>query len=231
MAKTIGYLMTHDNGFAPNPFHGHLTLATCKPQVRRARVVGEWVAGFASKELVKRSLNGGLQIPHHGLVYLMCVGEVMPLDQYFRDPRFKAKRPSTNRGGQVERCGDNIYFRGKDGLFRQRRNNNHGEDFTAHDTGGKNALIASEFYYFGRKCFVPDGGWERLLGSSLSPARTFACPSEFVERVLDHFAAKRIKGGMSGYPCDWNLGADDMGSTGSPCYLAGSKSRLISARR
>ncbi|WP_198140678.1 Nmad2 family putative nucleotide modification protein [Polaromonas naphthalenivorans] len=29
------YLMTHDSGFAPNPFHGTLTLATCKPGIRR----------------------------------------------------------------------------------------------------------------------------------------------------------------------------------------------------
>ncbi|PKO66664.1 MAG: hypothetical protein CVU22_14855 [Betaproteobacteria bacterium HGW-Betaproteobacteria-16] len=231
MDKAIGYLMTHDSGFAPNPFHGHLTLATCKPKVRSASVVGDWVAGFASKQLVERSLKDGLQIPHLGLVYLMRVGEVMPLDQYFRDPRFKAKRPTTNRGGQVERCGDNIYFRRKDGEFHQRRNNNHGENFTTHDTGGKNALIASEFYYFGRRCFVPDGGWVKLLGSNLSTGRTFACPSGFVERVLDHFAAKRVKAGMSGYPCDWNLDAEDMRSTGSPCYPAGSKSRPISARR
>nr|WP_269667332.1 hypothetical protein [Polaromonas naphthalenivorans] len=27
--------MTHDSGFAPNPFHGTLTLATCKPGIRR----------------------------------------------------------------------------------------------------------------------------------------------------------------------------------------------------
>ena len=46
----MGYKLRHDTGFAPNPFHGFLTLATCKPAIRRCRAKGDWVAGFASKE-------------------------------------------------------------------------------------------------------------------------------------------------------------------------------------
>lgn len=203
MVKAIGYLMTNDTGFAPNPFHGHLTLATCKPSVRRARKVGEWVAGFASKELVKRSLKSGLHIPFTGLVYLMRVCEVMPLDEYFRDPRFEAKRPTSNLGNRAERCGDNIYYRGKDGGYRQLRNDFHGQKAVEHDTGGRNALIASEFYYLGQNCLVPEGGWAKLLGSELSAARTFACPPGFVERVVDYLAGKRIKAGATGEPCAW----------------------------
>ena len=48
MNKAMGYKMTHDTGFAPNPFHGALTLATCKPAVRLTRGRCDWVAGFTS---------------------------------------------------------------------------------------------------------------------------------------------------------------------------------------
>ena len=203
MVKAIGYLMTNDTGFAPNPFHGHLTLATCKPSVRRARKVGEWVAGFASKELVKRSLENGLHIPFTGMVYLMRVGEVITLDEYFRDSRFVSKRPTSNLGNRAERCGDNIYYRGKNGEYRQVRSDFHGQKAVEHDTGGRNALIASEFYYLGRNCLVPEGGWAKLLGYELSAARTFTCPPDFVGKMVDYLAGMRIKAGINGEPCAW----------------------------
>jgi len=49
----VSYKMTHDSGFAPNPFHGYRTLATCKPGIRRSgnRRVGDLVAGFTSGAL------------------------------------------------------------------------------------------------------------------------------------------------------------------------------------
>ena len=33
--RLFAYKMTHDTGFAPNPFWGWMTLATCKSQIRR----------------------------------------------------------------------------------------------------------------------------------------------------------------------------------------------------
>ncbi|MGE3595803.1 MAG: hypothetical protein AB7N70_09645 [Dehalococcoidia bacterium] len=42
----MSYKMTHDTGFAPNPFWGCLTLATCKPGIRQTRGPGDWIAGF-----------------------------------------------------------------------------------------------------------------------------------------------------------------------------------------
>ena len=45
------YKITHDTGFAPNPFHGYLTLATCKLGIRLKAKVGEWICGFDSKKL------------------------------------------------------------------------------------------------------------------------------------------------------------------------------------
>ena len=31
----FSYVIEHDLGFAPNPFHGVCTLACCKPQIRK----------------------------------------------------------------------------------------------------------------------------------------------------------------------------------------------------
>jgi len=42
------YKQTHDTGFAPNPFHGHCPLTTCKAGMRRSKCVGDWIAGFTS---------------------------------------------------------------------------------------------------------------------------------------------------------------------------------------
>ena len=53
----ICYKMTHDKGFAPNPYFDVLTLATCKPAIRRTKKDGDWVAGFVSKALVNNSKN------------------------------------------------------------------------------------------------------------------------------------------------------------------------------
>ena len=35
MSKGYSYIVARDFGFAPNPFNGVLTLATCKPIVRK----------------------------------------------------------------------------------------------------------------------------------------------------------------------------------------------------
>ena len=35
MPKVISYVMTYDTGFAPNPYFKKLTLATCKPVIKR----------------------------------------------------------------------------------------------------------------------------------------------------------------------------------------------------
>lgn len=200
MSITIGYKMTHDSGFAPNPFHGVLTLATCKPKIRASRKVGEWVTGFASAALVNRAARKGVQIPRDGLVYLMQIGEVIPLDAYFEDTRFAIKRPPSESLDPVALCGDNIYYRDHRGEYEQLQNRHHTWADAFHDTAGVNALVSTRFYYFGSDCFVPDGGWVGLTGAPLSTGRTFFCPDGFAERLLRYFDKKRIAEGMHARP-------------------------------
>lgn len=205
MNKVMGYKMTHDTGFAPNPFHGALTLATCKPAVRRTRSKGDWVAGFASKALVQNARDNGMTIPFGGLVYLMQVTEEpLELAAYFSDPRFLKKRPKLDARDLQVRFGDNIYKRDVHGDYQQCRNNSHGVDAMPIDVGGVNALVSSRFWYFGRNCFVPPGGWKVLLGTDLSSGRTFYCPDQFKERVLNLFDEMGVKPGIHGDPCMWD---------------------------
>lgn len=45
------YAITRDFGFAPNPFHGSCTLATCKPGIRKSAKVGDWILGVGGANL------------------------------------------------------------------------------------------------------------------------------------------------------------------------------------
>lgn len=205
MEKAMGYKMTHDIGFAPNPFHGALTLATCKPAVRRTRGTGDWVAGFASKALVQNAREHGVSIPYGGLVYLMQVTEEpLELSAYFDDPRFLMKRPSLNTGDPEVRSGDNIYWRDADGLYQQLPNSSHGQDAKNNDISGRKVLVSTRFWYFGRNCFVPLGSWKVLMGTELSVGRTFYCPDRFVDGMLDHLKKMGMKPGIHGRPSMWD---------------------------
>jgi hypothetical protein len=94
------YIVEHDKGFAPNPFHGVCTLAACKPKIRKYAGAGEYVIGTGSK---KRGMQGRL-------IYLMKIFEVITFDQYWTDRRYLRKRPVMN-GSRAQRYGDNIYHR------------------------------------------------------------------------------------------------------------------------
>ncbi len=149
--RLFSYKMTHDSGFAPNPFHGVLTLATCKPGIRRTKKPGDWVAGFSSKTLRNLARKEEVNIDQDALLWLGRVTEVVPLNRYFHDRRFRLKRP---RGPADP--GDNIYRpltpqpAGPD-EYEQLRNSSHGPREAEHDVGGKNALIFEEFFYLGRQ--------------------------------------------------------------------------------
>src|SRR6266404_5602789 len=98
--KLYSYVVARDYGFAPNPFFGVCTLATCKPEIRRTGRRDDWVVGIGSK---RYGLEGRL-------VYAMEVGEALTFEQYWADPQFRLKRPDLH--GSLKRAfGDNIYHR------------------------------------------------------------------------------------------------------------------------
>ena len=128
MSKYLFYKITHDSGFAPNPFWGYLTLAACTPNHMRANLQkGDWIIGIESKILAserkKANLNPDID---QSLIYIAKVDEVLTLDEYFRDPRFEKKKFRRSRNYK-ERRGDNVYYI-EDGKQKWLRGHDHEPD-------------------------------------------------------------------------------------------------------
>lgn len=141
------YVVRYDSGFAPNPFYGICTLATCKPDIRKHAEIGDWVVGTGSAD--KRIQRGGC------LVYAMRITETLTRMEYWNDPRFLRKRPNL-RGTMKHASGDNIYRWTDDtGGWAQLdsyHSNPDGSPNAAHisrDTGVDRVLISTDYVYFG----------------------------------------------------------------------------------
>ena len=82
------YKLEHDYGFAPNPFHGTLSLATCKGQIRKNKhlQIGDWIIGLGS--VAMGNLNH--------LIFAMQLEEKITFDDYWNDLRFQCKKPNIN---------------------------------------------------------------------------------------------------------------------------------------
>jgi len=148
MLRLFSYKMTHDSGFAPNPFWGELTIATCKPLIRLYKNRGDWIAGFTSGELCGDPVGG------EKLVYLMKVEERVPIADYYSSPRYRNKIPDATHPLRVRQVGDNIYEPSAPGVFEQVANENHSCGDAEHDLSGEFVLTSTEFVYFGRSAIA-----------------------------------------------------------------------------
>ncbi|HDR9087460.1 TPA: hypothetical protein QDB10_003377 [Burkholderia vietnamiensis] len=142
--RLFSYVVARDYGFAPNPFGGVCSLATCEPDIRQTAAVGDWIVGLSS--LADRRPPG--------LVYVMRVDEVLTYDTYWTDQRFHHKKPS--RFGSVKQMfGDNIYHRDGDGQWRQAdshhslANGSPNPRNIENDTKSTGVLIGRRFAYWG----------------------------------------------------------------------------------
>ena len=127
------YKVRTDNGGAPAVFRGRLSLAICKPRIRAAAEVGDWVVGIAGKSLH----------PDSGLLYIAQVDEVLENGEYYRDGRF-ARRPDAvyEWKGSRLKLRANPRFHGPE---------NSGSDIgDAPDYAHARVLLSSKFRYYGR---------------------------------------------------------------------------------
>lgn len=143
--KLYSHVVARDFGFAPNPFFGFCTLATCKPKIRKHAAVGDWVVGTGAKVAYEYSGR---------LIYAMRVSEVLDFDTYWNDPRFIQKQPDLTGSLQVL-YGDNIYHRvGRRWVqadsHHSLANGRLNKDNLAWDTGVDRLLVATKFVYWGR---------------------------------------------------------------------------------
>ena len=141
------YVVRYDSGFAPNPFYGYCTLATCKPDIRRVAQVGDWIVGSGSNSREIR--RGG------HLVYAMSVTEALTFQEYDADPRFNRKKPF-RYGSRKQSCGDNIYVhvgaaRGwaQRDSFHSKPDGSQNPEHVTRDTGVNRVLVSEDFVYFG----------------------------------------------------------------------------------
>jgi len=88
--KVFTYKLTHDTGFAPNPFGGICTLATCKPCMRKNRREGDWIAGFTSKQLYNNLQRNCPDVPR--LVYLMLIEDKVKFEKYWNNRKYDYKK-------------------------------------------------------------------------------------------------------------------------------------------
>jgi hypothetical protein len=140
------YVVDRDFGFAPNPFHGFCTLATCMARIRAKAQGDDWIVGM-----------GGRRLKATGrCVYAMRVTDTREFGQYWAEKEYFDKRPVRN-GSRVMMVGDNIYRRETpNGEWIQLDSHHSNPDGTPNqlnigkDTKADRVLISRDFYYFGR---------------------------------------------------------------------------------
>lgn len=195
------YKLDHDYGFAPNPFHGTLSLATCKSQLRSNSNLhlGDWVVGLGSVSM------GNL----HHIIFVMQVDEIITFDQYWNDPRFECKK-AVITGSLVQMYGDNVYHTdmSKGRIIQEycahsktdgRTNGKHWR----RDVSGKNVLLSNHFYYFGANApLIPEEF--KYIDNNSRAIKFWDLHDE--DRKIDAFISwleVTFGQGIHGDPCNW----------------------------
>jgi hypothetical protein len=178
MPSVYIYVVARDFGFAPNPFHGYCTLATCKPGVRKGAKVGDWVIGM-----------GGSRLNATGrCIYAMEVTQKITFDEYWMRPEFYEKK-SVRNGSKTMLLGDNIYYRPSAGSPWQQVDSHHSNpDGSPNilnlktDTSANSVLISRRFFYFGKQA--------PLVPTSILQAIGYENVRSY--RLLDYVTAKPL---------------------------------------
>jgi Nucleotide modification associated domain 2 len=194
------YVVAHDFGFAPNPFHGVCTLATCKPRIREYAKVGDYVVGTGC---AKRKRSGYL-------VYFLRVDEITTFDRYWLDPRFECKRPNLC-GSKMQAFGDNIYHTDsvtgdwlQENSHHSMRDGRPNLSNIEHDTTSLKVLIGWDFAYWGGEGPVISAQFRDFDGTDLCIGRGHR--NSFPEKMATDFVAWLRSLGVKGYvgrPLDW----------------------------
>ena len=144
-SRIYTYVVASDRGFAPNPFHGWCTLACCKPAIRRTAKERDWIVGITP---------AGQGPPR--MVYAMKVDHIMTFERYWKDRRFRKKRPRWTQEPTIA-AGDNCYEPSGSGTFRQlpswHYDGEHDRErprAKKRDLGGKYVLVSRHFAYYGK---------------------------------------------------------------------------------
>ena len=146
--RLYSYVVARDYGFAPNPFFGVCTLATCKQDIRGRAQIGDWVVG-----------TGDASRRSRWLVYAMKISQTMTFNEYWDAAKFQCKKPNLH-GSKKQAFGDNIYVLASTGEWKQSDSHHTLYDGTPNvrniktDTKFDRVLISDEFVYYGENATV-----------------------------------------------------------------------------
>ena len=197
--KLFSYVVARDYGFAPNPFFGICTLATCKPRIRRTASIGDWIIGTGSHQRGRRG----------HLVYVMCVTEIMTFNEYWENERFRRKKPNL-RGSVKQGFGDNIYFQNDAGQWQQQDSHHSYKDGVPNphnienDTQTDRVLLGKNYTYWGGSGPEIPQEFRNYNGIDICAKRNHKC--RFPEDLINDFLAWFRSLGANGYlsaPLDW----------------------------
>lgn len=202
------YKIEHDWGFAPNPFHGTLTLATCKGDIRGCKElhIGDWIVGFGSKSM-------------HNLgkmIYAMRIDDILTFDQYYDDLRYQCKKP-VKTGSLVQMYGDNVYHSDKSNnpprQYIQDECAHSHDDWSFYkehydrDIKSDKVLLSNTFYYFGNNCIdIPNEfSYIRLGNNDVRGNMTYTdLKGEDVKiKAFVEWLENNYSKGIHGDPCNW----------------------------
>jgi hypothetical protein len=168
--RLFTYKVASDRGSAPNPYGGVCTLAICKPRIRSVAIPGDVIAGFGCRDDSQR------------LVYVMVVKESVPWARYIEEcQKYEPARRESKLPTGERHPGDCIW-RNTDRAHAPRVSwSGHGEAYFQRDIiDGKNVLVGTTYWYFGRgdlHCFclpenlrgiVPNGQGHRSTANNAS---------------------------------------------------------------
>ena len=191
--KIISYVVRRDYGFAPNPFFDYCTLATCKPDIRKSAVIGDWIIGTSSKSTGNSNK----------LVFAMKVTEKLTFDEYWGDKRFLIKRPILERSRKFQ-YGDNIYHQ-ENSEWVQIASHHSNEDGSinelnvATDTKTESILISEHFYYFGVNAVIIPENLRKII--KVGPGHKYV-NSDLHDDFLINFLSEYDLG-INGSPLEW----------------------------
>jgi hypothetical protein len=197
--KLYSYVVLRDFGFAPNPFHGVCTLATCKPGIRAKAAVGDYILGTGTVQ----------RFPPGQMIFAMRVTEVMSFNEYWENPRFSIKRPVLNGSRKVQ-YGDNIYHRNGSAWIQEDSHHSYAGGVQnphnlGRDTSVDRMLISDYFTYWGRVGpLVPNRfrAWGDI--DVVNDGRGYRCrfPNELVTAFIE-WLEPQLGDGFRGQPFSW----------------------------
>lgn len=197
--RLFSYVVARDYGFAPNPFWGVCTLATCKPNIRRSASIEDWIVGTGSSSQKRKGV----------LVYIMRVTETMTFNEYWKNKQFQQKKPNL-RGSKKQAFGDNIYSKDEAGQWHQQNSHHSYEDGTlnphniSRDTKTDRVLFSTDYAYWGGSGPEIPQKFRYYRGHDICAIRNHKCcfPEEMVNDFVDWFRSLNKKGYLD-EPLDW----------------------------